>query len=121
MTKAQAIYNFWASFGIPAYEENSVPDEAQLPYITYEYISDSIGNNVLLTASIWERSTSWTGINARAEEIAERLAGSKTLRCDGGGIILWKGTPFAQRMTDPSSKEVKRILLNVTAEFITLF
>lgn len=120
-TKAQAIYNFWASFGLPAYEENSVPDEATLPYITYEYASDSIGSEVLLTASIWERSTSWTYLNTLEEQISERLAGSKTLKCDGGGIILWRGTPFAQRMSDETSKDVKRILLQVRAEFITLY
>lgn len=121
MTKAQAIYNFWSSFGIPAYEENSVPDEAQLPYITYEFISDSIGQEVLLTASIWERSTSWTSINARTETIAQTLAGGKTLKCDGGGIILWKGSPFAQRTTDDTDAEVKRILLQVRAEYLTLY
>ena len=121
MTKAQAIYNFWASFGIPAYEETSVPDDAVLPYITYEFISDSIGSELLLTASIWERSNSWVAINARAEAVAQKLAGSYSIQCDGGGVILWKGTPFAQRLTDDSDREVKRILLQVRAEFITLY
>ena len=121
MTKAQAIYNFWSSFGIPAYEENSVPDEAQLPYITYEYISDSFGSELLLTASIWERSNSWVSINSKAETIAQRLAGGVSLPCEDGGVILWRGTPFAQSMTDDSDKEVKRILLQIRAEFITLY
>ena len=31
MTKAAAIYNFWAGFGIPAYEENSVPSGEDAP------------------------------------------------------------------------------------------
>ena len=34
MTKANAIYNFWNSFGITAYEENTVPEDAIFPYIT---------------------------------------------------------------------------------------
>ena len=35
MDKQQAIHGFWSSFGITAYDENSVPDDAELPYITY--------------------------------------------------------------------------------------
>ena len=36
MTKAAAIYQFWNSFGLTAYEENSVPTDATFPYITYQ-------------------------------------------------------------------------------------
>lgn len=35
MNKAQAIQAFWESFGVPAYEESTVPDDAVMPYITY--------------------------------------------------------------------------------------
>ena len=37
MTAAEAIYGFWSSFGVPAYEENAVPDGAGMPYLTYRY------------------------------------------------------------------------------------
>ena len=33
---AAALYTFFSSFGIPAYVEYNVPDNAALPYITYE-------------------------------------------------------------------------------------
>ena len=33
--KWQAIDRFWNSFGIPAYDESSVPQGATMPYITY--------------------------------------------------------------------------------------
>lgn len=36
MDRAQAIHSFWNSFGLKAYDENTVPDNAKLPYITYE-------------------------------------------------------------------------------------
>ena len=35
MDKYQAINEFWNRFGVMAYDENTVPDDAELPYITY--------------------------------------------------------------------------------------
>ena len=40
MNKEQAIHFFWSQFGLPAYDENSVPDDAQMPYITYNVVID---------------------------------------------------------------------------------
>ena len=37
MDNEQAYRAFWASFGLNAYDENTVPEDAELPYITYEY------------------------------------------------------------------------------------
>ena len=59
MTKASALYNFWSGFGLTAYEENTVPTEAEFPYITYQVVTDSFGAEVALTASVWYRDTSW--------------------------------------------------------------
>ena len=120
MTKAAAIYQFWNSFGLTAYEENSVPDEATFPYITYQLVTDSFGREIMLTASLWYRSESWTAINAKTEEISQKISrGGKIISCDGGAIWLKRGQPFAQNMGDESDDLIKRKYLNVTAEFIT--
>ncbi len=120
MTKAAAIYQFWNSFGLTAYEENSVPDDATFPYITYQLVTDSFGREIQLTASIWYRSESWTAINAKTEEISQEISrGGKIVSCDGGGIWLKRGQPFAQSMGDESDNLIKRKYLNITAEFIT--
>ena len=60
-TKAATIYEFWNSFEMPAYEENSVPtgeDAPKFPYITYQLVTDSLGNEVAMSASLWYRSPS---------------------------------------------------------------
>ena len=120
MTKAAAIYQFWNSFGLTAYEENSVPDGAQFPYITYQLVTDSFYREIPLTASIWYRSESWTAINAKTEEISQTISrGGKIIPCDGGAIWLKRGQPFAQSMGDESDDLIKRKYLNITAEFIT--
>ena len=120
MTKAAAIYQFWNSFGITAYEENTVPDDAAFPYITYQLVTDSFDYEIPLTASIWYRSESWTAINAKTEEISQQIGrGGKIIPCDGGAIWLKRGQPFAQSMGDESDNLIKRKYLNITAEFMT--
>ena len=120
MTKAAAIYQFWNSFGLTAYEENTVPTDAAFPYITYQLVTDSFEREIPLTASIWYRSESWTGINAKTEEISQKISrGGKIISCDGGVIWLKRGQPFAQSMGDESDDLIKRKYLNITAEFMT--
>ena len=120
MTKAAAIYQFWNSFVLTAYEENTVPDGASFPYITYQLVTDSFDREIPLTASLWYRSESWTGINAKTEEISQKISrGGKVIPCDGGAIWLKRGQPFAQNMGDESDDLIKRKYINITAEFMT--
>ena len=120
MTKAAAIYQFWSGFGLTAYEENSVPDEAQFPYIAYQLVTDSFDHEAPVTASLWYRSESWTAINAKTEEISQKISrGGKVIACDGGAIWLKRGQPFSQNMGDESDDLIKRKYLNITAEFMT--
>ena len=120
MTKAAAIYQFWSCFGLTAYEENSVPDDATFPYITYQLVTDGFDREVPIAASLWYRSESWTAINAKTEEISQTIGlGGKIISCDGGAIWMKRGQPFAQNMGDESDDLIKRKYLNITAEFIT--
>ena len=120
MTKASALYQFWNSFGLIAYEENTVPDDASFPYITYQLVTDSFDREIRLTASLWYRSESCTAINAKTEEISQKISrGGKIISCDGGAIWLKRGQPFAQNMGDESDDLIKRKYLNITAEFMT--
>ena len=120
MTKAAAIYQFWNSFGLTAYEENTVPTDAGFPYITYQLVTDSFDREIQLSASLWYRSESWTAINAKTEEISQKISrGGKIIACDGGAIWLKRGQPFAQSMGDESDDLIKRKYINITAEFMT--
>ncbi len=116
----QTQYNFWASFGVPAYEENSVPDadETSMPYITYQAVTAHFDGDVAVSASIWTRSTSWEQADVIANEIFDALEnGGLTIPFDSGLIWYTAGVPFAQAMGDPNDDAVKRKLINVTAHF----
>ena len=125
MDKAQALHKFWSSFEIPAYDENSVPyDETrpQMPYITYETKTDSIGNTLMLSASLWYRSSSWAEITKKADEVAGFIGyGHKIMPLDQGYLFITKGTPFASRMVGENDIMVKRMIINIMIEFLTAY
>lgn len=123
MDKVQALHSFWSSFGLKAYDEQTVPDDAVVPYITYNVATDSLDNVVPLTASLWYRGTEWEDVTKKADQIAEYIGkyGHVSLKFDGGYLYITKGSPFAQRVTDASDELSRRIYINIMAEFLTAY
>lgn len=120
MTKEQALHNFFSEFGVPAYLDTSVPSNADLPYITYNYAISSIGHPVYTTANLWYRGTSELPINAKAHEISEVVTrGGVFILCDDGGIWITRGSPWCQPVGD-SDPTIRRRLFNFTIEFLTI-
>ena len=119
MTKAAAIYQFWSGFGLTAYEENTVPEDAAFPYVTYQLVTDGFDREVSATASLWYRSESWKDINAKTDEIAKHIDDAGTIQIDNGRLWIKRGTPFAQSMGDESDNMIKRKYLNLVYEFLT--
>lgn len=126
MTKAQAIYNFWSSFGLKAFDSQSVPDGSNspdFPYITYETSTGAIGAQMTLAGNLWYRSTSWKDVSDKADEIAEKIATMDAVKIDTGYmyVSIPELSPFAQRLADPNDDMVKRVYLNVQFEFLTSY
>lgn len=117
MDAEQAIHSFWSSFGLTAYDENSVPDDATLPYITYSVSYDTFGRSVELSASIWDRTTTWAWLTSLSKQIGAQLDGGKYILTDKGAVLLTKSSPFYIRMGD-EDKSIKRIIFNISAEYI---
>nr|DAO63073.1 MAG TPA: protein of unknown function (DUF5072) [Caudoviricetes sp.] len=121
MTKAAALHSFFSSFGLTAYQENAVPDEATFPYITYTVTTDTFpAGEVALSMSLWYRSPSWTAINAKTEQISTAIGyGGRVVDCDSGKIWVKRGQPFANSMGDNTDSLIKRKLINISAEYLT--
>lgn len=115
---AQTWHDFLASFDLPAYDENTVPEDAALPRITYSYVASELDAPVSLTASLWYRSKSWREITLKAEEIYEHVTrGGEARSMQGGYLWIKRGSPFSQRISD-TDDGIRRILLNFTVEFL---
>lgn len=123
--KWQAQQTFWSSFGIPAYDENTISAGATMPYITYEAVGGDLGAQTTISASLWYRSNSWAEISQKADQIAQQiaLAEKPAIKINNGfmKVRLPNGMPFAQRMDEPNDKQVRRIVLTVEIEFLTAY
>ena len=124
MTKEQAIQAFWSSFGLPAYDVNTVPtrqNRPEFPYITYRFSGDSLDSQVTMEGDLWYYGTSWSQVDAKKDEIARAIKtmNPPTIKIDTGRIYLTPGTPFSQRLADPENDMVRRIFLNIVVEYFT--
>lgn len=125
MIKEVAIHQFWSSFGLPAYDENTVIDpttgkKPKEPYITYDIVTGNLGQQCYMNAALWYRSTSWTAITEKKNEIERRFGYGEIIEeIDGGYVRLWKGSPFAQRGNDPEDAGVRVYNISYVAEFCT--
>ena len=121
MTKGAALQSFFDSI-MTSYAASSVPENATLPYLTYELITSAWdGGEVGLTVNMWFRTTSEKEPNAAVDKLSNAIGlGGVFLHCDDGVIWLKRGSPWAQSLTDETDKTIKRRYINVTAEYLTL-
>ena len=110
MDKAQALHAFWSGFGLPAIDEQSAYDTAVMeqlgisfPYISYEAAVGDFDEPVALSA-----------------DLAQALKDGGTLaRYDGGAIWITRGNPITQRMSAENPFDIRRIHININAEFLS--
>lgn len=122
MTKEQALYNFFNSFGITGYRNTSVPDDVIFPFLTFDTpISSFDEDPVSITLNLYYYTDSEAVPDAKAEEIRQRIGmGGVLLDCDGGAIWLKRGVPWCQSLVDETNRNIKRRYINITAEYFTL-
>lgn len=121
MDRWEALYAFWSQFGVTAYEENSVPTDPltrpDFPYITYEASVSPWNADVLMSASIWTRSTSWEEADRIADVIEQTIKDGFVQHYDGGMIYIVPNDPLSKHMGDPDDDMIKRNLFGVRYYF----
>lgn len=122
MDSQQALNSWWNSFQWRAFEENTVPDDALSTYghyLTYTAGTSEFERPMMLSASLWERSTSWQNTVNKASEIEAAIGlGGTVIPFDGGMIWIKRGSPFSQRMSDEDDT-VRRVYINIEVEYFT--
>lgn len=123
MNKYQAMTAFFGSFGLNAYEENSLPtsepEMPDFPYLTYPSSVSSGDNEIQLMFSIWYRGESLKPISEKAQEISQAIGRVHSVDCDEGSIFI--RLVNIQGMSDDSDPLVKRKVFTVYAKFITTY
>lgn len=107
---ALALSRFWSQFGVPAYFIDLVPDDAVLPYITFDVAKAGFGGQIPMTAFNWHRDT--LGGNQERTELMDSIAAAIPVRgvmlpVDGGYIILYRNeSGFQQYWQDDTDGDV---------------
>ena len=121
-SRTAALQAWLEGFGMPAYAVQAVPDNAELPYLTYTPVAGAWGDGEQgVTVETWRRTGSEARTNADAEAIGRALGlGGVMLPCDGGGLWVKRGSPFWQA-ADSGEPGVKRRYINLSIENLTTF
>jgi hypothetical protein len=109
---AKALYAFYSGFGIPAYTEDNVPSDAQLPYITYTLPQSEVFSGATHQVRVWYYGESNAPVNAKVDEIIAAIGQGVKLKAKNGFIIIYPGTgTLAQNQ--PSDDETRIVYLNL--------
>lgn len=124
MTKYEALYQLYSQFGLPTYEENSVPsgkDAPAYPYLVYEVKTNSFSEfDTALTFSIIYRDDSPLDAFTKSDEISAYIGrGGRVIKIDGGYMRIYRGEPWGQIQRDQTDEKVKRLYHNVNVAFYT--
>lgn len=114
----KALYDFWSSFGLPAYPENNVPysedgvNPVEPPYITYRIVEPEWRTQVSTYARVWYKDTSYRAISSKVDQIKSRIGEGVMLPTDSGFVLLFKDLNFCQyEPTDDSRLKVAYLSL----------
>lgn len=100
-TYSKSLFSFIGELGYPVYLTNQVPKNAVMPYITFDYTIDIIGETNLISGKIWDNSTSRTKVNEISDKLFDLVGYGKKIKVgDYGNMIVRKGSPFIQALSD---------------------
>lgn len=97
---AKALKQFVGGFGLPAYTNQSVPDDVQVPYLTYPLKEPEWNQKTSFYIQGWYKSTSNADLTAKADEIVKEVGTGITISTDSGYLVIYPDTPLVQLMVD---------------------
>lgn len=111
---AKTLKTFFSSFDLPAYTLESVPEDVQLPYITYPLTEPEWSEQASFYAQVWYPKKRLADLLAKADEITAAIGTMKEFEQDGGYIVLYPSTPLIQILSDDYSQSAY-ITLSINA------
>ena len=111
MTSTAAdLYEFYNGFELPAYEVNTVPDDVELPYITYSFSEPQYQSPVSHYAQVFMRTNSNKALLAKAGEIVTAIGEGVVL---SNGVVIRPSTPLVQLMIDETYPDMRFAYINL--------
>ena len=120
----EALYAFWSQFGVPAYAEDMVPDDAKLPFIRYSVAKAPAMDATIMTAYNYHNARLMGNVErARlADQIAEAIPekGVKLQMNNGGFVVMYRNSDFQTPYKDPEDFNVIGVRTSVEVHFYSM-
>ena len=112
ISTATALYGFFSGFDIPAYGTNTVPDDAELPYLTFPLTEPEWSSSASFYVTVYYRNevSNYQSLS-KADEIVQAIGPGVYLECEGGIIMLTPMTPLIQEL--PPDGDVRGAYINL--------
>lgn len=116
----EALYGFFAGFGLPVYREDDAPSEAQPPYITVHVAQPAWDASVPIYARVWYRGASYGPIDDKVDEIAAAIGhGGTSIKTTTGSVWLYRQDSFAQHMPMTGDPSLQCVYLSMSLRALT--
>lgn len=114
LNTAATLKTFLGGFGLPAYTLDSVPENVELPYITYPLVEPEWDEQASFYCQIWYRKNKLADLLTKADEVVAAIGTMKKFEQTGGYLVLYPSTPLIQILTDEDTQSAY-ILLSLNA------
>lgn len=108
---AAALKTFFSGFDLPAYTEDTIPDDAQLPYITYPASIPEWNQKASMYAQVWYRTTTNTPVVRKADQITAAIGEGLRIALPDGYLVIWPESPLVQILVD---EDTRRAYINLS-------
>lgn len=97
---AKALKSYFGSFGLPAYANESVPDDVTMPYIVYPLKQPVWNEKTTMYCIVWYRTTGYAQLLAKVDEILADLEEGRRIETDDGFVMLYPEPTLVQEYHD---------------------
>lgn len=110
---AEALYDFFSGFGIPAYAIGTVPKDVRAPYLVYDLVVPDLLQSMPFYAEVYYRSPRLDALNAKVDEIETAIGEGVSLPTGAGCVRVYRGARFRQNRVFPGDPLYRVAYLNL--------
>lgn len=114
LNTAAKLKMFFSGFGLPAYTTESVPENVELPYITYLLVEPEWNEQASAYCQVWYPKKKLEALLTKADQIVAAIGEGKKIEMPGGYLVIYPSTPLIQIMSDDYSQSAY-IMLSLNA------
>ena len=97
---SKALKTFVSGFNLPAYAVGSVPEDVDVPYLTYPINEPEWSQKTSFYIQGWYRTRSNAALAEKADEIIREIGTGITIYTDSGYLVIYPESPLVQFLTN---------------------